>query len=282
MPRIEVKPLSTENIDDEIVCCLGKQLFENPPPGFAEGIEYKRNWLRKQIDRYGEAGKIAYKNNEPVGFLEFVPGEIAPIIVAEKERCVFVDCYYVLRKEQRQGFGSALMNSTIREFSKAHPWFDNKPAQSIKLIALKKQDWKNAEPFYKMGFKTELTWIYPGLEHEWIPVLLTFDIRQRERETKNILVKLPAQKSLPLSVKVFRSVPCPYGPPSFPGVREVTNKFGRKVRLEIFDMWEKPELTETYGPTPGTIVNHRLVFASPREYQLVLEKTIREQLKKLE
>ncbi|MEA2089877.1 MAG: GNAT family N-acetyltransferase [Thermoproteota archaeon] len=282
MPKIEVKSLSTENIDDEIVCCLGKQLFENPPPEFAAGIEYKRNWLRKQISRYGEAGKIAYRNNEPVGFLEFVPDEIAPITMTEKERFVFVDCYYVLRKEQRKGIGSALINSTIQEFSKAHSWFDNKPAQSIKLIAFEKQDWKNAEPFYKMGFKTELKWLYSGLKHRWIPVLLSFAIQQRERKVRKIEIKLPVHKSFPLSVKVFRSVPCPYGSPNFPWVRKVTSKFGRRVKLEILDMWEKPELTETYGPTPGTVVNDRLVFASPKEYQLVLEKTIKNQLKKLE
>lgn len=282
MAKIEVRSLSTENVDDEIVCCLGKQLFENPPPEFAEGIKYKRNWLLEQIAQYGEAGKIAYRDNEPVGFLEFVPAEIAPITVAEKDRFVFVDCYYVLRGEQRKGIGLALMNSTIQEFSEAHPWFGGKPARSIKLIAFEEQDWKNAEPFYKMGFETELRWLYSSSKHKRIPVLLSFDIPRRERKVRNIEIKLPFHKSLPLSVKVFRSVPCPYGSPNFPGVRKVTSKFGRKVKLEILDMWKKPDLTETYGPTPGTIVNDQLVFASPKEYQPVLEKTIREQLKKLE
>lgn len=281
MTKIEVQPLRMDNIHDEIICCVGKRMFSTPTPEFAEGIEYKHAWLRKQIERYGEAGKIAYKDTEPVGFLEFVPGKIAPIISREKNSCVYVDCYYVLRNEQNTGVGSALVKSAVEEFSKGHPWFRGKPAESIKLLAYEGLLWKNAAPFYKLGFKTELKWTHTGEESKWIPVLLTFDIKPQRRETKEIIVRLPIQKSLPLIVKVFRSTPCPYGSPDFPEVKQTVKKFGKKVQLEILDLWEKPELVEVYGPNPGTVVNDQLVFASPDEYKAKLESTIKEQLQKL-
>ena len=282
MAKIEVQPLRMDNIHDEIICCVGKQMFNNPTPEFAKGIEYKHAWLRKQIERYGEAGKIAYKDTEPVGFLEFVPGKIAPIVSRQKDFCVYVDCYYVLKNEQNMGVGSALVKSTVEEFSEGHPWFQGKPAESIKLIAFEESEWKNADLFYKMGFKTELRWIYSGAESKRIPVLLTVDIKSSERKTEEIMVKLPAQKSLPLIVKVFRSTPCPYGSPDFPEVKQVVKKFGKKAKFEIFDLWERPELVEIYGPNPSTVVNDQLVWASPDEYKVKLENAIREQLKRIE
>jgi len=96
------------------------------------------------------------------------------------------------------------------------------------------------------------------------------------------MVKLSTQKGLPLTVKVFRSTPCPYGSPDFLQVKLVVKKFGKKVKFEIFDLWEKPELVEVYGPNPGTVVNGQLVWVSPDEYMTQLENTIREQLEKLE
>ncbi len=270
------------HINDEIICCVGKKIFNNPPREFAKGIEYKHTWLRKQIEKYGEVGKIAYKNTEPVGFLEFVPGNVAPIDFQNKARSVYVDCYYVLKNEQNLGVGSALVKSVIEEFSKGHIWFENKPAESIKLLAFEESEWKNANPFYKMGFETELRWIYPGAERKQIPVLLTFDIKPKKRKTEEIKVKLSAQEGLPLIVKVFRSTPCPYGSPDFPEVKRIVRKFGKKVKFKSFDLWEKPELVEIYGPNPGTVVNDQLVWVSPYEYKVRLENAIREQLERIE
>ncbi len=282
MAKTEIQPLRMDNIHDELICCVGKRIFNDPPPQFAKGIEYKHAWLRGMIKKYGEAGRIAYKNAEPVGFLEFVPGKIAPIVSPDKDLCVYVDCYYVLQDEQSRGIGSALVNSTVEEFSQGHPWFEGEPAESIKLIAYEESEWKGAEPFYKVGFQAEMRWIYSDTESERIPVLMTFDIKPKKREPKEITVSLPAQERLPLSVKVFRSTPCPYGSPDFIDVQCVARRFGKKVKFEIFDMWEKPELVEVYGPNPGTVVNDQLVWASPDEYKATLENTIREQLQRIE
>ena len=277
---IKVKPLTIENMDDEIVCCLGKKNFEGPTPWFAEGIKYKRNWLKRQIDKYGEVGKIAYKDGESVGFFEYVPGNTAPLIFPDRDRCVYGSCYDVVTKERRKGVGSALVQSTLKEFTKPHPWFDNKPANSLKLIAFEKSDWKPVEPFHKMNFKTQIRWLYPGSEHRHVPALLTYDIEAKQIKTRTIEVQLPIQEHPPLPVRVFMCVACPWAP-DFSGVKKVTDKFGDQVRFEVFDLWEKPGLTEIYGPTPGTIVNDQWVWASPEEYEEKLESTIREQLKKL-
>jgi len=262
MAKIEIQPLRMDNIHDELICCVGKRIFNDPPPEFAKGIEYKHAWLRGMIKKYGEAGKIAYRNAEPVGFLEFVPGKIAPIASPDKDLCVY--------------------KSTVEEFSQGHSWFEGEPAESIKLIAYEGSEWKSADPFHKIGFQAEVRWIYLDVEPKRIPVLLTFDIKPKKREPKEVKVVLLAQEQLPLSVKVFRSTPCPYGSPGFEEVQRVTRGFGKKVKFEIFDMWEKPGLIEVYGPNPGTVVNDQLVWASPDEYKATLESTIREQLERIE
>jgi len=278
---VEVMPLTIENVDDEIVCCLGKKNFENPTPWFAKGIEYKRNWLKRQIDKYGEAGKIAYKGDEPVGFFEYVPGNTAPLVFPERDRCVYICCYDVVTRERCKGVGSALVQSTLKVFTKPHSWFNNRPAKALKLIAFEKSDWKPIEPFYRMRFKIQTRWLYPGSEYVHVPALLTHDIEAKQRKAQTIRLQLPTQKHLPLSVKVFRSVVCPWAP-DFSGAKQVADKFGDQVSFEVIDLWEKPSLTEIYGPTPGTIVNDQWVWSSPEEYEEKLESAIREQLKKLQ
>lgn len=140
LTRIEIKPLTSNNIDDEILCCLGEQLFHNPPQDFLEGINYKRKRLKKRLDENGEVGRVAYKGGRPVGFVEYVPGEAAPIGISKRENFVFADCYYVRRPEQRKGIGRALVKSLIKEFSKGHRWFGHQLAESIKLLAFEKID----------------------------------------------------------------------------------------------------------------------------------------------
>jgi hypothetical protein len=278
---VEVRPLTIDSMDDEIFCCLGKKNFENPTPWLAKGIEYKRNWLWRQIDKYGEAGKIAYKDHEPVGFFEYVPGDAAPLVFPERDRCVYICCYDVVTRERCKGVGSALVQSTLKDFTKPHPWFNNKPAKSLKLIAYEKSDWKPIEPFCKMKFKMQTRWLYPGSEHVQVPALLIYDIEAKQRKPQTIKVQLPIQKHLPFPVKVFRSVVCPWAP-NFSGAKRVADKFGGRVSFEEIDLWEKPSLTEIYGPNPGTIVNDQWIWASPEEYEEKLERNIREQLKKLQ
>lgn len=94
-------------------------------------------------------------------------------------------------------------------------------------------------------------------------------------------VKAPAERKLPVSVKVFISIPCPYGAPSFPSIRKTTEKFGGKVNFEVLNLWENPALAHRYGPTPGTAVNDRWIWAGAGEYIHTLE-AIREELKRLE
>ena len=203
---IKVEPIMVDNMDDEIVCCLGTEKFENPTPWFARGIECKQNWLKEQVDKYGEVGKVAYKDGKPVGFFECVPGYTAPLVFPSRDQCVYVSCYDVVTRERGKGVGKALVHSLLKEFSRPHPWFDDNPAESLKLIAFEKSEWKPVEPFHKMKFKTQMRWLYPSSEHVPIPALLTYDIEAKQRETRTIKVQLPIQAHLPLPVRVFKSV----------------------------------------------------------------------------
>jgi GNAT superfamily N-acetyltransferase len=277
---LKVEAIRTDNVDDEIVCCVGTAKSKDPTPWFAKGIQYKRNWLKEQLDKYGEVGKIAYKDGKPVGFFEYVPGSAAPLVFPDRDQCVYAICYDVVTEERGKGVGSVLVRSILKEFSRPHPWFNNKPAESLKLIAFEKSEWKPVKPFHEMKFKTQIRWLYSSSEHVPIPALLTYDIEAKERETRTIEVQLPMQRHLPFPVRVFRSVVCPWLP-DFSGAKRVADKFGNQVRFEIFDLWKNPRLTEIYGPVPGTVVNNQQVWSSPVDYEKELERTIHENIKKL-
>ncbi len=277
---IKVEPITTDNLNDQIVCCIGTKKFENPSPWFEKGIGCKRKWLKRQLDEYGEVGKVAYDDGDPVGFFEYVPGYAAPLVFPGRDHCVYASCYNVVTGKRCGGIGNILVRSVIDEFSRSHPWFDDKPAESLKLMAYEKSEWKSVEPFHKMKFKTQIRWLYPSSEHIPIPALLTYDIEPKQRKTQTIKVQLPAQRHLPLPVRAFKSTVCPWLP-DFSGTKRVADKFGDQVEFEILDLWEKPSLTEIYGPTPGTIVDDHRVWSSPEDYEKKLEKTIQEHTKRL-
>lgn len=58
--------------------------------------------------------KIAYKKNEPVGFIEYYPIEDAPLNVAGKEIAV-IPCMNVKVKERRKGIGDKLIRACIED-----------------------------------------------------------------------------------------------------------------------------------------------------------------------
>jgi hypothetical protein len=85
----KVEPITLDNFDDQIVCCVGTQRFENPNSWFKKGIECKRSWLKQQLEEYGEVGKIAYEDGNPVGFFEYVPGYTAPLAFPDRNQRVY-------------------------------------------------------------------------------------------------------------------------------------------------------------------------------------------------
>jgi hypothetical protein len=85
---IEVCDLTEKNVEDIAAFC-GKYESNGSPSEaksefFMQGIERKKKVLLRKLKRGGR-GKIAYKENKPVGFIEYYPIEDAPLNIVGKD-----------------------------------------------------------------------------------------------------------------------------------------------------------------------------------------------------
>ena len=100
---MKIRDLNNENFMDEILLCVAEK-------GFEKAVEEKLRWLENNV-KYGLKAKIAYKNEKPVGFIEYVPVENSPRPVSGKD-LMFINCIWVL-EECRGGVGERLMMECI-------------------------------------------------------------------------------------------------------------------------------------------------------------------------
>jgi len=131
---IEVTP---ENAEQEGLFCI-----KNPKyPGF----KLKLNWMKKRMNE-GLKLKLLKKENETIGFIEYVSGEFAwrPV---KASGYMFIHCIWVYpKKNYNQGYASLLIDDCIKE------------AQGNKLsgvaVVTSKGSWMaDKNLFLKNGFK---------------------------------------------------------------------------------------------------------------------------------
>lgn len=87
--------LTTENIENEILCCIVRNPKKN------DAVELKRNWLKERIKEGYTYRKL---NNKSTVFVEYAPLEIAwtPI---EGENYYYIHCMWVDSEHKGKGYG---------------------------------------------------------------------------------------------------------------------------------------------------------------------------------
>ena len=98
--------VTSENAAQEGLFCI-----KNPKyPGF----KLKLDWMKKRM-KEGLKLKLLKKENETLGFIEYVPGEFAwrPVKAAGY---MFIHCIWVYpKKNYNQGYASLLIEDCIKE-----------------------------------------------------------------------------------------------------------------------------------------------------------------------
>lgn len=100
----QIKDVNKENLDSFIKLCIPSDKIKDPL--FIKGIEEKKFWAEKTLEKYGNIAKVAYKDNKPVGFIQY--------IFKEEEKIVEINCIFIPEKENlRKGVGKKLLFSLI-------------------------------------------------------------------------------------------------------------------------------------------------------------------------
>lgn len=139
--EVEIRDLSTKNIDDLVTMCTSQSHLRQAET-LAEGNLRKKMWMEKALELFGSCAKIAYAGDEPIGFVEFYPARMFPILrhLLKDRKTILITCVFVRGKKtkelqrgyQGQGIGSKLVQALIRDLKERRiPYFGNERAEEI-------------------------------------------------------------------------------------------------------------------------------------------------------
>lgn len=147
MEIVMIKDVTKENIDDLCQACIHPTKRDDPD--WRKGAEEKKEWAVEMLQKWGSLAKLAYKDDIPVGMIQYKP--------IPEERIVYINCIFVpLDKYWRKGIATQLLSSLIEDVEKPLSWFNNK-----RPLALVTRTFPGGAPnqltarsfFKKKGFK---------------------------------------------------------------------------------------------------------------------------------
>jgi len=115
--KIEIKDITPENVDDLVgPGCAPRWDNPNHAQTLKEGGLKKKEWVRKALQRFGCCAKVAYLEDKPVGFIEFYPMGIFPLLPKRDKRTILITCILVSDKNlQKKGIGTQLVQALIND-----------------------------------------------------------------------------------------------------------------------------------------------------------------------
>ena len=253
---IEICDLTEKNAEVIATFCSPEEKSEF----FLQGEKRKKIFLIEML-RKGARGKIAYKDNKPVGFIEYYPIENAPLRVVGKD-IMIIPCMNVKVSERKKGIGDKLLQACINETKN----------MGKKGIAVQVTDWQNFMPktfFGKYGF-TNVTNNGP------INIFLKkFEDVENPHWIKLSYKQKPVKGSL--IVDIFHNDQCPFDWQNSERVKKVAQEFGNQVIVNDINT-NKRENVVKYGIIGTIIVNGEYLGAGPPLNEEEIRKAFQEKL----
>jgi len=150
--EVAIKPLTKKNITDQIMLCTRYHTFYALPSEDLEpALKAKKNWLSEVLKTFNPCSLIAYRNEEPYGFIEFLPQSIAKAsgfqTQAATEDTAVITCLLVRQKAWKTGIASKLVRACVNNLK-------SRGFKRLEVKANEKGQWQPAAFYRKMGFKT--------------------------------------------------------------------------------------------------------------------------------
>jgi len=122
MERVEIKNVTKENVEDLCKVCIAPTKRDDPD--WIKGAEEKKKWAIEMLHKWGLFAKLAYKDDTPVGMIQYKP--------IHEERIVYIHCIYVPQdKYWQKGIATQLLSSLMEDVKNPLIWFDNKQALAL-------------------------------------------------------------------------------------------------------------------------------------------------------
>ena len=255
---VEVRDLTEKNVEDITTFCSPRGIKNE---FFLQGEERKKKFLLEKLKEGGRA-KIAYKENNPVGFIEYYPIEDAPLNAVGKD-IMIIPCMNVKVNERKKGIGDKLIRACIEDAKN----------MGRKGVAVQATEWQNFMPktfFEKYGF-TNVTKSGPvnifmiKFEEVENPRWLTLSYKQKPAKGK-------------LIIDIFHNDQCPFDWQNSERVKKIAREFGDRAAVNEFDTNKRENIIK-YGTLGAIIVNGEYLGAGPPLSEEDIRKAFQERLK---
>ena len=134
--QIEITDATSENLDDLVgPACAPRFDDTRHAQTLKEGGLRKKEWVRRALQRFGCCAKMAYVEGEPVGFIEFYPMSVFPLLPKREKRTILITCVVIPDKTlQDKGIGTKLVQELIKDLrQRPLPHFNGEKAEEIAI-----------------------------------------------------------------------------------------------------------------------------------------------------
>lgn len=150
--KVTIEPLTLENFEDEIDLCTKYHTHMTLPSEDRENaFKVKRKWLEEVMKQFNPCAFIAYVNNEPYGFIEFLPYTVTKTLGFQSKRgenTAVIICLLVRQKAWNMGIASKLIQACISNLRR-------RGFKRLEVKANKSGVWHPINFYEKTGFKVE-------------------------------------------------------------------------------------------------------------------------------
>ena len=256
--KLTIKDVNSENVDHLINLCI--PLDKKDDSLFIKGIDVKKKWATKAMERYGDIAKVAYLDSKPVGLIQY---QVNP-----EERLVEICCIFVPEKENfRKGIGESLLMALMEEMKKPQLAFnDHVPLAFVTWAFQVPGRYPQHEFYQKMGFKKV---------KEDNPFLLYYAIKKGH-------VYHPKEKFVPQKEDrgkaiIFYDPSCPFciyfSEKMKESIREVTSD----ILIRMINKFEDSEEVKKRGQVPTCAVNGKPIetfFMDKENFQKEVKRAL--------
>jgi len=120
-----LRPLSLDDLGRLPTGCGGCAFWESAGErerrcGATCDVEQQRAWHRRVTDEWGECGRVAYEDDELLGFIKYAPSTYFPqsqtFLAAPQDASVpLISCLHVSADARHHGLGTVLIRAALRD-----------------------------------------------------------------------------------------------------------------------------------------------------------------------
>jgi len=257
----KIKDVEPEDVESLIYLCIPPERKNDKL--FIDGINMKKVWASKSLEKFGSIAKLAYINSEPVGLIQYQP--------KPEEKLIEITCIFVPNKQyHRKGIGKALLNALIEDAKKPKEFFNNEPPLALVTWAFSVPGYYPQNEFYlKMGFKKV---------REDDPFLLYYPLKggyvYHPKKEKFMPQEEDRGKAL-----IFYDPSCPFCMYFAEQIKKSIREIAPNIPIEMINMFEEAEEVEKRGQVPYCAVNGKPIttfFMDKKNFQKEVAEALKE------